>query len=564
MTIYQVAAPLPKSTRTTTFTGINRSPMPIRVTPDRPSGNQSNRPSMPSGGRRSGGGGGIGGGLIGALLPMLFRNPKLLLIAAVIMGILYFMGGLDGCGGMMQQQDGQNNLLSMLTTGANLDPAEYDKAQVHEPLADNVSNPLPERHSLDRFAPPRQNQGQQGSCVAWASAYAARSIIHNQATGAAPSKASAFSPSFMYNRIKIEGSNCQGSYLQRAMDDMLQRGSVPYSEFAYTDESCSARPDPSVEQGAVRYRIKGFQRMSRSEDPNSPVDLLAMKQQLAQGSPVVIGMMVGGSFMQDMQGRDVWVPTQKDTRMNGFGGHAMCVIGYDDYKLGPNDGGAFQIMNSWGPDWGKNGIAWVPYDAFAFFTKEAYAVHPMGTNADERPDRYDLRFGLAVVNDEGAPTGAHIALEHRGGRVFRTASPIPKGTRFKIEVTNNLECYTYIFGEETNRSTYVLFPYTPKHSPYCGTTGMRQFPRDHSLTADDTGNMDVMAIMVANQPMDYPAINERMKQRGNTGLASALPAVLGNELLAENDAQYGAGETFSVKAPATRNAIAVVIEIEKR
>ncbi|MBK7947012.1 MAG: hypothetical protein IPJ85_17640 [Flavobacteriales bacterium] len=94
------------------------------------------------------------------------------------------------------------------------------------------------------------------------------------------------------------------------------------------------------------------------------------------------------------------------------------------------------------------------------------------------------------MNDEGAPTGAHIALEHRGGRVFRTASPIPKGTRFKIEVTNNLECYTYIFGEETNRSTYVLFQYTPKHSPYCGTTGMRQFPRDHSLTADDTGNMD--------------------------------------------------------------------------
>ncbi|MBK7947011.1 MAG: hypothetical protein IPJ85_17635 [Flavobacteriales bacterium] len=65
-------------------------------------------------------------------------------------------------------------------------------------------------------------------------------------------------------------------------------------------------------------------------------------------------------------------------------------IGYDDYKLGPNDGGAFRIMNSWGPDWGKNGIAWVPYDAFAFFTKEAYAVHPMGTNADEKPDRYDL------------------------------------------------------------------------------------------------------------------------------------------------------------------------------
>jgi hypothetical protein len=538
--------------------------MPIRMTPDQRSGNPRNRPSMPSGGgARRGGGRGIGGGLIGALLPMLFKNPKLLLIGAVVLGILWFMGGLDGCGGAVQQ-GGQSNLLSMLTTGATLDPAVYDKAEVHEPLADNVGNPLPERHSLDRYAPPRLNQGKQGSCVAWASAYAARSIIHNQATGAAPSKASAFSPSFMYNRIKIENSDCQGSYLHRAMDDMLKRGAVPYSEFAYTDETCNNRPEESVERNARRYRIKGFQRLSRNDDPNSPVDLLAMKQQLAQGSPVVIGMMVGGSFMQGMAGREVWEPTQQDTRMNGFGGHAMCVVGYDDYKLGPNDGGAFQIMNSWGPEWGKGGIAWVPYDAFAFFTKEAYAVYPMGESADEKPEHYDLRFGLAIVDAQGNPTGARIALEHRGGRVLRTPNAIPKGTRFKVEVTNNLECYTYIFGQETNGSSYVLFPYTPKHSPYCGTTGMRLFPRDHSLEADDTGNLDVFAILVANQPMDYPAISKRMNAGKSDGIASALQRAMGDELVAENEARYTAGETFGVSAPATRNALALVIEVEKR
>ena len=53
----------------------------------------------------------------------------------------------------------------------------------------------------------------------------------------------------------------------------------------------------------------------------------------------------------------------------------MCVIGYDDYK----EGGAFQIMNSWGPEWGKNGVAWVPYNVFDAFVVEAYGVYPMGS-----------------------------------------------------------------------------------------------------------------------------------------------------------------------------------------
>ena len=530
--------------------------MPIRMTPDQPSGNQRSRPSMPSGGgNRSGGG--IGGGLIGALLPLLFRNPKLLLIGAVLLGILWFMGGLDGCGGMMQQAGG-GDLASLFSRGADLDPAQYDKAEVYEPLADNVKNPLPERVTLAEFAPPRRNQGQQGSCVAWASAYAARSIIQNRTAGSG--EASAFSPSFMYNRIKIENSGCQGSYILRAMEDMLARGAVPFSEFAYTDQDCSAQPDAEEERIAAQYRIKGFQRLSRSDDPNSPVDMLAMKQYLAQGSPVVIGMMVGGSFMQAMQGEETWIPTQEDTRMDGFGGHAMCVIGYDDFK----EGGAFQIMNSWGKEWGRSGLAWVPYDAFSFFTREAYAVYPMGESAEERPDRFDIRFGLAIVDERGMPTGAHIALAHRGGRVFRTVSPVPKGTRFKVEVANNLACYTYLFGQESDGSTYVLFPYTMKHSPYCGITGIRQFPKDQSLTVDEQGTQDVMAILVTNQPFDYPSIQEGMRESNVEGLESGLPQVLGTELLSADLPTYTEGETFGATAAATTNALAIILQIDKQ
>ncbi|MEO8068544.1 MAG: C1 family peptidase [Flavobacteriales bacterium] len=536
------------------------------MTPDEPGDDQRQRTNIP--GQRGGGGGfpnigGGGGGIIGALLPLLFKNPKLLLIAAVILGAVYFMGGFDGCGGAMPGGGVSDIVSNLFNRGATLDPAQYDKAEVFEPLADNVKNPLPERMSLEAFAPPRLNQGQQGSCVAWASAYAARSIVNNSATGGQPTKESAFSPSFTYNNIKIENSGCQGSYILRAMDDMLKRGAAPYSAFAYNDQDCSRRPDPQAEQTAQRYKIKGFQRLSKSEGPQSPVDMVAMKQYLSQGSPVVIGMMVGGSFMQEMQGREIWEPTADDQRMAGFGGHAMCVIGYDDYKVAPNMG-AFQIMNSWGNDWGRSGLAWVPYDAFNYFAKEAYAVYPMGADAEEKPSRFDIKFGLAGVDAKGKATGKNIALKHMGGRTFRTEEPITKGTRFKVEVTNNLECYTYIFGQEVDGSTYTLFPYTPKHSPYCGVTGTRVFPKDNSLTADDVGTMDVMAILVANQALDYPRINEGMKTNAAKGLDAKLEAALGTELTSANNAQYTQGATFGATAPTSTNTLAIVIEVEKR
>ncbi|HNK85210.1 MAG TPA: C1 family peptidase [Flavobacteriales bacterium] len=532
--------------------------MPIRMTPDEgQEQNQGPRPSRGGGGSPNIG----GGGLIGMLLPMLFKNPKLLLILLVVGGLFYFMGGSKGCAG--GGGGGVAEVVSNLfNKGATLDPKEYDKAEVFEPLADNVKNPLPEKVSLEAFAPPRLNQGQQGSCVAWASAYAARSIVNNAATKQTPTTANAFSPSFLYNQIKIENSGCQGSYLIRAMENMKAGGVAPFSKFAYDDQDCSRPPTEEAREAAKAYRIKGFQRLSATDDPRSKVDMLAMKQQLDQGAPVVIGMMVGGSFMQEMEGQEKWYPNESDYQMHGFGGHAMCVIGYDDFKFG-QDGG-FQIMNSWGDKWGKNGIAWVSYNDFAYFAKEAYAVYPQGEGVDVKPSRFDLRFGLAVVDAKGKATGENIPLTHVGGRVFRTVSPIAKGTRFKIEVTNKAECYTYIFGEETDGSTYTLFPYTPKHSPYCGITGTRVFPSDQSLTADEVGTTDVMAIVVYNQPVDYPKVNEAMKQNPTKGLGAKLSAVLGTELMGADGLTYTEGATFGASGPASSNAVAFVLEVTKR
>ncbi len=525
--------------------------MPIRIEkdPDQGGGKRDNFPENNNNpGRRGGGGGGLS-----SLLPMILmfvgKNPKLLLPILLIGGGLYFFGGglFSNNGG-----GGGGGLDALFSTGMQHSIEKYDKAEVFEPLADNRKNPLPERVSLEEFAPKRLNQGRQGSCVGWASAYAARTILHSKATNANPSQ-NAFSPSYLYNQIAL--TNCQGAYIGEAMKAMKQVGSLPLSQFPYDERSCNDNPSQRQKQAGARNAIRGFNRLTQGHDKYK-VDMLAMKQNLSQGAPVVIGMMVGGSFMRSMQGQQVWMPTRSDYNLAGFSGHAMCVIGYDDYL----EGGSFQIMNSWGEGWGEDGIGWVRYKDFEHFTREAYGLYPMGDANASNSNRLQIRFGLLKNNAD-----RNIPLKLRAGNTFYNTQPIRKGDKFKIEVTNSVECYTYLFGEETDGSSYVLFPYTKKHSPFCGITGTRLFPKDHSLVADDIGNKDQMAIVVTKEPIDYVKLNELINQSNGRSYGDKIFQVLGDIFIDQPD--FKAGSDFiqlSGTTAGNKMASFAIIEIAKQ
>jgi hypothetical protein len=506
--------------------------------------NQSQPDHSPGGGGR-GGGGNMGGGLIAVLLMLFGKNPKLLIIVAVIALAVYIFGG-RGC--MQQVASGA------FSTGANFDPQRYDATEIFEPLADNAKNPLPESVSLAKYAPLPGNQGQQGSCVGWGNAYCARTILEAERTGQDPDQI-VFSPAFLYNQIGVEG--CQGALIEDAMQVMTKVGSYPLAQFPYTEQDCSREPTAAQKQQAGQYRMYGYNRLTNG-DTQEP-DLLAIKQNLAQGAPVVVGMMVGGSFLQDMVGRELWIPESSDYNMMSFGGHCMCIIGYDDYKFGTEAGnGAFLLQNSWGPEWGKDGRAWVRYKDFAYFAKEAYGVHPMGTADRPLTDKLSVRFGL-VDNS----TGQNIPIEYKGGITFQTSSAIAKGTKFKMEVTNSLDCYTYIFAQDTDQTSYVLFPYTPKHSPYCGITGTRLFPKDYSMLADESGNRDFMAIVVTKQPLDFKAFNELINQQRGS-YEQRVSAALRNQLIPDVRFSADGGNIGFEVDQAGQGAVAMMVEVNKR
>ena len=108
--------------------------------------------------------------------------------------------------------------------------------------------------------------------------------------------------------------------------------------------------------------------------------------------------------------------------------------------------------------------------------------------------------------------------------MFQTITPIRKGTRFKMSIENKTECYIYVFGMETNNTSFVLFPYlkpgetVSKHSPYCGITGYRLFPKAQSMEADSLGNKDFIAIVVSKDELDYNALNQAISQQQPSGL----------------------------------------------
>jgi hypothetical protein len=90
------------------------------------------------------------------------------------------------------------------------------------------------------------------------------------------------------------------------------------------------------------------------------------------------------------------------------------------------------------------------------------------------------------------------------------------------------------------------------------------FPKDQSLTADEVGTTDVMAIVVANQPLDYPKLNEALKASSAKGMDAKLAAVLGQELTPADAPDYTEGQTFGAKVAANKTALAIVLEIDKQ
>jgi hypothetical protein len=185
---------------------------------------------------------------------------------------------------------------------------------------------------------------------------------------------------------------------------------------------------------------------------------------------------------------------------------------------------------------------------------------------------FECEVGLVQVTYNGKKTvaGDYITLKKAGDNVFETNAPVKSGTRFKMEIRNESQCYIYVFGKETDGSSYTLFPYPraddptkTKYSPFCGIAGYRLFPKDKSMQPDSIGTRDEMAVIVSKDSLNWSALNGKISQNKAGDYAARLRSALGSST---SFIQADLSPKGNIHFRADENAngiVACVIEINK-
>ena len=395
--------------------------------------------------------------------------------------------------------------------------------------------------SLVEFAPEVKSQDQYGTCVGWATAYYGRTIIEAKQKGISDKSEItklAFSPLFTYLNSNVDSDiNCiKGAYLSKALGHMSTKGSAFFKDFPVL---CADSIPESLYEGSENFKIKDFTKLfEKDDDTDLKVD--QVRRSLASGNPVIIGFKVDSDFVA---ATDVYEPSEGV----GSSGHAMCVVAFDDEK---HDGGAFQVINSWGTDWGKDGYTWIRYEDFAPRTPYAYEVIPFpkkvnsknqlsgsldinvrnkGTMEVVMADSNDpntLQFQTVEVDEETLGIGDYVTKEKYGEE------------RYFMNANVNKPSYVYVFGYQIGKGANVLFPNGKNISAYVSAeNSFLRLPSRGSIYKlnNDGVDSDYTVVLFSLEELPIETIVKNIGKSDSGSLLDKVYAELGDKLIDNND-----------------------------
>jgi hypothetical protein len=221
---------------------------------------------------------------------------------------------------------------------------------------------LPPVFDLEKLCTKVKDQGQRGSCVGFASV-----ATKEQHFKARAKMAINLSEEWTYDQIMQPGG---GANPRDAYKLFVEKGVCVERYLRYRKNEQDETPVTFVMtkvrvSDAAQHKSSGYARLQTLQD---------MKLSLYQN----------GAFMIGVDWLDGWF--EPKTIAKGYplvqkfegeiaGGHALCVVGYDDHIK------AFKVKNSWSRNWGRNGYFYMSYDAVdqnlndAWTTFDINAVH---------------------------------------------------------------------------------------------------------------------------------------------------------------------------------------------
>lgn len=301
-----------------------------------------------------------------------------------------------------------------------------------------------------------KDQGQCGSCVAFATVGAFESIIKITEDNTVDlSEAHLY---FCNGRVctESEDPNKYGWYISGALNYIEKTGIPDELCFPYKDSTQPCNPCDDWEQRI--YRIKNWERVS---------GLYNIKNALVNYGPLVTRFDVYSDFYSYTGG------IYEHTSGSYQGGHAVCVVGYNDNP------GYWICKNSWGKNWGLNGYFKIKYGEVGIdegmyyleyqpiFRANIYApstakpgkiINFTGSaSGGKEPYSWDWDFGDGATSTEKNPQ--HV-YEHVG--IYRvtltvTDSSSQKTSAYKTITVNSPPSEPIIQGPSSGKYNTKLF-----------------------------------------------------------------------------------------------------------
>jgi hypothetical protein len=166
------------------------------------------------------------------------------------------------------------------STGADdVDPATMAAL----PLAPQFRAFIPVSVDLSFRMPAPGDQGQAGSCVAWAVAYAARSYYTSSLEGRDLLLSENLpSPSYVYNRARQlqKKSGCEAGSSVPSAVEVLKKGALSLANQPYHASDCDPPAPASIVSTANDFRVRGLRVINLAKIDN-------VKGALAQSHPVI-------------------------------------------------------------------------------------------------------------------------------------------------------------------------------------------------------------------------------------------------------------------------------------
>lgn len=349
---------------------------------------------------------------------------------------------------------------------------------------------LPKKVDMSKYCPSVMNQGDLGTCVGVSTTYYMRTMleaISRNISNKDSIDALSFSPSYIYNAIKDKNDvDClNGTEFEKAFEFLKTKGVPTLEQQDYPNcnnkESVTINPESKI----LDY-IRLFSLIEREENI-----VLTTKKSLAESTPVVVGMIITESLpvlgqngfwiilwrnimaffgIKVFQDIGLWEPNDSAN----VGGHAVCLVGYDDNKYG----GAFKAVNSWGGNFAEDGFFWIRYKDYKDKAKNAFqAFLPVKRKKNEIVSSAEITFYIDTFSPpeiapskltylDLKPTDNDAGLEKMASYEL---NPQSTGTPYRYGAfIDSTTAYTYLYIISANSNllneTRSIFPFDESES----------------------------------------------------------------------------------------------------